>query len=159
MTPPKIGSALCGALLSFVSAAPPELGRYAGIALWFLIADTVTGLLAARRLGTMSSGQFRQKLKDKLLCYFAILSLAGGASVYAESWAWLVAGWWAVCAGEGLSIGENLRNLLSVAGPALAPVAGLLDRLLGVFGKVEANVPVAPVAPAAPAAPTEGENQ
>jgi hypothetical protein len=156
MSAPRFGSALCGALLSFMMSAPPELGRYAGVALWFVIVDTLTGVLAARRLHGMSSAQFRLKLKDKLVCYGLILSLAAGVSVLAQTWVWLTAGWWAVCAAETISIGENLRNLLAVAGPSLAPVAALLDRLLGVLSKADDQAPTSTPQPSA--SPEENTN-
>lgn len=120
------------ALASFLFSAPAALSSAAGVALWFLIVDSVAGLWLARRTGTMSSSAFRLKLKDKLVCYALILGLAGGVGVLARTWAWPVAGFWALVAGEGISIGETLRAGLRLSSASwTAPVSTLLDRLMG----------------------------
>lgn len=124
------------ALASFLLSAPSSLHQAAGVALWFLIVDSAAGLWLARRTGTISSSQFRLKLKDKLVCYSMILGLAGGVGVMAHTWAWPIAGFWALVAGEGISIGETLRAGLALSSAAwTGPVSKLLDRIMGEFKK------------------------
>lgn len=129
------------ALASFLLSAPSSLSSAAGVALWFLIVDSVAGLWLARRTGTMSSSAFRLKLKDKLVCYALILGLAAGVGVLARTWAWPIAGFWALVAGEGISIGETLRAGLRLSEAAWTePVSKLLDKLLGAVGKERSEV-------------------
>lgn len=132
---PKPLAAALAAAASFVLSVPAELHRTAAVALWFVAVDTATGLASARLGHRMSSAQFREKLRSKLLCFGQILALCAGVAVLSSSWDWLVAGFWAVCASEALSILENLRASLPQAGSArsLAPLAVLLERLLGAF--------------------------
>jgi hypothetical protein len=132
------------ALASFLLSAPASLSSAAGVALWFLIVDSCAGLWLARRTGTMSSSAFRLKLKDKLVCYSLILGLAGGVGVLARTWAWPVAGFWALVAGEGISVGETLRAGLKLSSAGwTAPVSALLDKLMGAIeeGKGAIKIP------------------
>jgi len=131
MTVSKAVAAIVAAAVSFFLSAPESLHRVAGVALWFVVVDSVSGVVAARFAGQMTSTVFRTKLRDKVSCYASLLALCGGVGVLASSWAWVVAGFWAICGAEGLSIVENTRCLLRGAGPQLAPVAQLLDRLTG----------------------------
>ena len=129
------------ALASFLLSAPASLSSAAWVALWFLVVDTISGLWLARRTGSMSSSIFRLKLKDKLACYAMILGLAGGVGVMARTWAWPVAGFWALVASEGISIGETLRAGMNLSSAAwIGPVGELLDRIMGTL-KVHENIP------------------
>lgn len=134
----KTLSGALAALLSFVLSAPSSLSSAAGVALWFLVVDSCAGLWLARRTGTMSSSAFRLKLKDKLACYALILALSGGVGVIARTWAWPVAGFWALVAGEGISIAETLRAGMKLSGAAwTGPVGELLDKLMGAIQEKE----------------------
>lgn len=120
-------------LLSFIAAAPSTLHKTAGVALWFIVADTMTGLACARVSGELTSSAFRKKLNSKLICYAGTLSLAAGMAVMAGSWAWLIAGCYGVMASEAISIAENLSGIVRSGGPAMAPIAALLDKIITVF--------------------------
>lgn len=120
------------ALASFLLSAPSSLHQAAGVALYLLAVDTAGGLWLARRTASMTSSAYRLKLRDKLACYGMILALAGGVGVLAQSWAWPVAGFWALCAGEAISLGETLRSGMALSNaPWTKPVGELLDRLMG----------------------------
>lgn len=122
------------ALLSFLLSAPSSLHQAAGVALWLLGMDTASGLWLARRTGSMTSSAYRTKLKDKLVCYAMILGLCAAVGVLARTWAWPVAGFWALCAGEGISLAETLRSGMKLSNAAwTGPVGELLDKLMGTF--------------------------
>lgn len=137
----KALSGALAALLSFVLSAPAALSSAAGVALWFLVVDSCAGLWLARRTGTMSSSAFRLKLRDKLACYAMILALSGGVGVIARTWAWPVAGFWALVAGEGISVAETLRAGLKLSDAAWTePINKLLDKLMGVLDEKAGSI-------------------
>jgi hypothetical protein len=160
MTLPKGAATLMAAACSFLLHAPVLVHKTAGVAVWFVIVDTVTGVACARRAGATSSTEFRNKMKDKGLCFGMILGLFAGIAVMGNNWAWLVAGWWAVMFCEAISISENLRGLLARldTGGRLAPVLNVLDRGLAFLG-VQPNLPLIPANPAAPVEPAEQDSE
>ncbi len=149
----KLALAALAALVSLITHAPVTLHRIAAAAVWFIFIDTLTGVVCARISGEMSSSAFRKKLNSKLVCYAGTLGLTAGIAATSGEWGWLIFGWYAVMASEGISIAENLSGIMKTGGPALAPLAAVLAKITSFLStSTLAN------APGAAAAPKEGSD-
>lgn len=120
--------AVLGAYISpFLLPIPDDVHRLAVVALWFILLDTLSGVIAARIRGEIGSRSFRLGLRDKLSCYAVIIGVCYGIGVLTRTPLWLVASEYGVIAAENFSILENLRPILRKGGKSMRPMARVLD--------------------------------
>jgi hypothetical protein len=136
---------LIAAVLGMIAHVPGIVNKSAGVALAFLILDTLTGYICAGFDQNWSSHMMRLKIVAKSSQYAILLGSAAGAAVLMGNWAFVVAAWWAIIAIEAHSNIENLIKWQSF-GVDLGPAAPLLQKLSGFFnsGQIQTRTTVGP---------------
>lgn len=145
----KIIAVLGGGITAFLMSLPPDAHRAAGVAVWFVILDVASGVVAARIKGPINSRSYRMGIKDKLVCYATIIGLALGFAVLTGAMSWYSYAWWGVCSAEAFSLIENLRVMLRQGGASMLPLARFLDLVASYIEKLTGQrepIGTAPVA-------------
>ncbi|RYG95179.1 MAG: hypothetical protein EON58_14725, partial [Alphaproteobacteria bacterium] len=88
LTLPKLLFFLNSTVLTYLLSLPADAHRAAGVALWFFILDLISGMIAARIKGSITSRKLRVGMQDKFVCYGVIVGFALGISVLVSRPEW-----------------------------------------------------------------------
>lgn len=144
--PASVAKTVTALVALITSVVPHTICQQLGVAMFFVVVDTITGLIVARYLHKIASKTMREKLVSKLASYSILTAVGVGAAILASSWLFVSAALLAIIAIETVSLLENLALWSKFGGLNLGPAQPFLTMVSRYFSVMEVP-PTPPITP------------